>query len=195
VSWFLYEYFTYKCTFVAQFAIYPTNNVTRRLEQRFFDRVATTNRVKPPGCAPNPSPGMVYRKNYIEDDIDRPPTPPWLRPPAKYVSSRKIPVHTAQARQYVAPRPTKKPKIAVPMAAPTLVGVAPPRPVGVPQPLVEVAKLDTEKVMESLQRSNSGLGQIKTAASQIENIPRSESALEQLARTASGKFIRSVVRC
>eukprot|EP00804_Cyclotella_cryptica_P019299 CCRYP_006202-RB/>CCRYP_006202-RB protein AED:0.07 eAED:0.07 QI:240/1/1/1/1/1/4/100/794 len=183
------------------------------LEQRFFDRVATTNRVKPPGvttmstggvmsCIPS-SYAMNMSKNVIEEEMDRPPTPPWLKPPAKYQSSRmsrdKVAViqsaaatsaaaavatttMTTRTNQYIAPRP-KKPRVIQRVAMPTAPMV------------VDAAKSDTERVMESMERSSSGLGQVvRTPSSHAESISRTESALEQLARTASAaKFVEDIV--
>ena len=150
---------------------------TNRLEQRFFDRVATTNRVKPHS---HTAPIVTYsnnshiRRNYIEDDRDRPPTPAWLKPPSSYVSKRKFPVSKKM-------RMTPVTGIAsyhhhhVPHPHPTLVPQQP------RTTTVTIAKTDTEK--DNISKSNSH-----------SSIHRSESALEQLARTASAaKLVEDIV--
>ncbi|KAL7517270.1 hypothetical protein ACHAWX_002205 [Stephanocyclus meneghinianus] len=93
--------------------------------------------------------------------MDRPPTPPWLKPPAKYQSSRM----------------TRDKLAAMQAAAAT----------------AAVVQSDTEKVMESMERSSSALGQ-PVHTPHVECMSRTESALEQLARTASAaKFVEDIV--
>ena len=56
-------------------------------------------------------------------------------------------------------------------------------------PLVDI-KSDTEYAIAAIKRSNSSLGRVSSLdrlAEAAEMLPRTESALEQLARTASGK--------
>ena len=118
--------------------------------------------------------------------MDRPPTPPWLRPPKSYKPKGKFAEKTAvaAARATVALQPPPQP-------------APPPQPtqkvsVSSTPPLVDV-KSDTEKAMEAITRSASSLDRLSTAASKEDTIPRSESALEQLARTASGEWLKFVV--
>ena len=62
-------------------------------------------------------------------------------------------------------------------------------------PLVDI-KSDTEYAIAAIKRSNSSLGRVSSLdrlAEAAEMLPRSESALEQLARTASGKRNRLVI--
>jgi hypothetical protein len=155
---------------------FTTHVITLRLEQRFFDRVATTNRATTnrvshshPSTITYHSGSAPFRRNYIEDEIDRPPTPPWLKPPSTYVSKR-------------AP-PEKKMRV----MAPTPVSYPPPQPTAPTAPkttTVTIAKPETENAANTTSKSNS----------KEENIQRSESALEQLARTASAaKFVEDIV--
>ena len=154
------------------------------MERRFFDRVAQTNRVKSPGVSATIATGAtlatvpagaamnilnVGGKVREELEIERPPTPPWLRPPATYKPKGKFAEKLVPKAPEVVVHPTHTQKVSV-SATP---------------PLVDV-KSDVEKAMETMQRSVSSLDRLAQAASN-EEIPRTESALEQLARTASGK--------
>ena len=161
-----------------------------RLESRFFDRVAATNRVKPPTLGPGTMSGNCHTINIIRDEreMDRPPTPPWLRPPKSYKPKGKFAEKTAvaAARATAALQPPPRP-------------AAPPHPtqkvsVSSTPPLVDV-KSDAEKAMEAITRSASSLDRLSTAASKEDTIPRSESALEQLARTASGEWLTFIIEC
>ncbi|KAL3784396.1 hypothetical protein ACHAWO_012942 [Cyclotella atomus] len=152
------------------------------LEQRFLDRVASTNRVKPhthpPQISTYGSPHSTHiRRNYIEDDRDRPPTPPWLKPPSTYVSKRPPRNNIPRKKLRVAPPGVSYQQ---PLAQPL---VAQPATVTSARPTVTIAKLDTEKAMNAISKSTKD-----------EPIKRSESALEQLARTASAaKFVEDIV--
>lgn len=126
-----------------------------------------------------------------EMELDRPPTPPWLRPPSTYKPKGKF------AEKLVAAKAASAAVTPPPMAA-----VAP--PTGAPQhlhpkvsvsstpPLVDV-KPDVEKAFEAILRSGSSLDCLAQAAADG-GIPRTESALEQLARTASGELQWSFVQ-
>ena len=150
-----------------------------RLEQRFFDRVASTNRVRPATHPPQmPFHSSHLRLNYIEDDRDRPPTPPWLKPPGKYVTKRKYP---ARKKLRVAmpsvPYQQSVQSVSQPVAATTAVRAA---------PTVTIAKPDSEKVTTGILKTSSKTEQ--------QPMKKSESALEQLARTASAaKFVEDIV--
>jgi len=162
------------------------------LERRFFDRVAQTNRVKSPGVSTTMTTGPpmtsvpvnatiniinVGGKVREEMELDRPPTPPWLRPPATYKPKGKF-AEKMFAKAAVVPPVTLVQNVSV----------------STTPPLVDV-KSDVEKAMESIQRSGSSLECLAQAASnEHEGIPRTESALEQLARTASAaKFVEDIV--
>lgn len=216
----------------------------RRLERRFFDRVAQTNRVKSPGVTAittgtimagavqtvgnsggmniisvGGAGGMVVGREEMDlVDSARPPTPPWLRPPKNYKPKGKFAerLKAKQQQQGAASAPVLSvPTAAVPAAIPAVVPAAAPAagpaysaglqkthktPVSSTPPLVDV-KYVTKKVMESIMRSGSSLDCLaKAAASGTSSIddgeamPRTESALEQLARTASAaKFVEDIV--
>jgi len=167
-----------------------------RLERQFYDRVVQTNRVKAPGMTPLTSvsasnPIMIVSK--MENELEnRPPTPPWLRPPKSYKAKGRF---------------AEKEKILAAAAATWSVRMAAARPNEVPSsssmqkqreqqisvsstpPLVDI-KSDTEYAIAAIKRSNSSLGRVSSLdrlAEAAEMLPRTESALEQLARTASGK--------
>lgn len=142
-----------------------------------------------------------------EMDLDRPPTPPWLKPPANYKSSRrKVTEDMASMSKIVAMTSTAPiPSKALPpttahannaarddlknttQAIKGLLSVASPKPAKESAGAVLESKSHTEKVMEAMQKSESSLEHLARTASS-EAIPRTESALEQLARTASGKL-------
>lgn len=142
-----------------------------RLEQRFFDRVATTNRVKPHSHTPQMTsygspPSTQIRRNYIEEDLDRPPTPPWLKPPSTYVS--KHPEYNSSRKKLRVAPPVYQQSLAQPQHTTTSAAAA-------TRPAVAISQAEDKKTKEELIR-------------------RSESALEQLARTASAaKFVEDMV--
>lgn len=173
-----------------------------RLEKRFYDRVAQTNRVKSPGMAGALTNGaamttvvasnatvinMNIRGNAVRGEMElenRPPTPPWLRPPSTYKPRGRF---AEKASACIAP-PSASEEEAPSTEQKVSVSSTP--------PLVEV-KSDTEMAMEAIQRSGSSMRSFSSLRSvssldrlvqAAEEIPRTESALEQLARTASGKI-------
>jgi hypothetical protein len=118
--------------------------------------------------------------NGIREDVElenRPPTPPWLKPPSTYKPRGKF---AKKAAVGGAPLAFEEESASMPQRV----------SVTSTPPLVEVPS-DTEKVMdttrgsEPMLRSVSSLDRLVQAA---EEMPRTESALEQLARTASGKI-------
>lgn len=136
-----------------------------RLEQRFFDRVATTNRIRPQQTPQLYGAPGHHLRGYIDEEPNRPPTPPWLKPPEKYVSKRA-------SRKKMRMMPVYQPP--VPSAATAS------QPVGTRMPTVTIAK---PTVTDDTTTSNSK-----------PEIKKSESALEQLARTASAaKFVEDIV--
>ncbi len=148
-----------------------------RLERRFFDRVAQTNRVKPSGVANTLGPGSpmvgigladssttvnmmnIGGKIVMELENIKPPTPPWLRPPRTYKPKGKF------ARKCV--------------VATTVPSSCLPNPTDLSAPAVGNVKFVTEKSIRKSELSNVA----------NDGIPRTESALEQLARTASGERV------
>lgn len=147
------------------------------LERRFLDRVAQTNRVKAPGVTaaigPNGVLGPLPPNNLIKvcgsrgvDDleIDAPPTPPWLKPPTKYKPSGKFAKRLEAKAKAAAERKAKLAAAAAAAAAATKASG-------------EVEKQEPVKAVRPAAPTNPS-----------EPIPRTESALEQLARTASGEF-------
>jgi hypothetical protein len=136
---------------------------------------------------------MIVRK--VENELEnRPPPPPWLQPPKSYKAKGRF---------------AEKEKLLAAAAAARSVRMAAVRPNEVPSsmqkqqqisvsstpPLVDI-KSDTEYAIAAIKRSNSSLGRVSSLdrlAEAAEMLPRSESALEQLARTASGKRNRLVV--
>lgn len=160
-----------------------------RLERRFFDRVAQTNRVKTPvgvstmataitGVPPNATISLINiggGKVRAEFELDRPPTPPWLRPPASYKPKGRFAEKMKAKTVVIPPAATQKTqKVSISSTPPPA-----------------DFKSDTEKAMAALERSACSLDRLARAASS-EDIPRTESALEQLARTASGEFLLTV---
>mmetsp|Transcript_25438 Transcript_25438/g.37864 ORF Transcript_25438/g.37864 Transcript_25438/m.37864 type:complete len:743 (+) Transcript_25438:28-2256(+) len=156
------------------------------LERRFLDRVAQTNRVKAPGVSAAIGPSGVLgplppnlmkvggAARGVDDlEIDSPPTPPWLKPPTKYKPSGKFAKRLEAKAKAAAER---KAKLAAAAAAAAAATKASEEVVKKP----EVVKTTT--LME-LARTTSN-----------EGISRTESALEQLARTASAaKFVEDIV--
>jgi len=148
----------------------------------------------------------VVREEMPElESNNRPPTPPWLRPPSTYKPKGKFAERMNKANGKAAVSANKMPAATTPVAiAAPPTGIVPaPQPMPPPHkvsmsstpPLIDV-KPDTEKAMDTMQRSGSSLGQLAQAASDASNgeIPRTESALEQLARTASAaKFVEDIV--
>jgi len=195
------------------------------LERRFFDRVAQTNRVKSPGVSSNMATGPMMTSipvntaihniinisaggNVIREEmeLERPPTPPWLRPPSTYKPKGKFAEKAekwkppkAAAAIVVPPVPPPPPIAASHLSVEmppnnsnsnnnehTVTGFAallPKVSVSSTPPLVDV-KSDTEKAMDAISRSGSSLGHLVQAAV-IEGMPRTESALEQMPRTES----------
>lgn len=156
------------------------------LERRFLDRVAQTNRVKAPGVSaaigPNgvlgPLPPNMMKgggARGVDDlEIDAPPTPPWLKPPTKYKPSGKFAKRLEAKEKAAAERKAKLAAAAAAAAAAT--------------------KASEEiKKRESAKASGPPLNQF-AATTSPEPITRTESALEQLARTASGelKFVLGI---
>lgn len=205
------------------------------LERRFFDRVAQTNRVKSPGVSTTMGMGTgsmmtsvvpssnhttfsivnsvgggvskVVREEMSElENNNRPPTPPWLRPPSTYKPKGKFAERMNKANGKAAVSANKMSAATAPVAIAAPPTANAPLPLQQPlpshkvsmsstPPLIDV-KPDTEKAMVTMQRSGSSLGQLTQAASDASNgeIPRTESALEQLARTASAaKFVEDIV--
>eukprot|EP00984_Skeletonema_dohrnii_P011849 scaffold4756_cov124-Skeletonema_dohrnii-CCMP3373.AAC.4 len=156
------------------------------LERRFLDRVAQTNRVKAPGVSAAIGPSGVLgplppnlmkvggAARGVDDlEIDAPPTPPWLKPPTKYKPSGKFAKRLEAKAKAAAER---KAKLAAAAAAAAAATKASEEVVKKP----EVVKTTT---LEQLARTTSN-----------EGISRTESALEQLARTASAaKFVEDIV--
>ena len=141
------------------------NHLHGRLEQRFFDRVATTNRIRPQQTPQLYGAPGHHLRGYIDEEPNRPPTPPWLKPPEKYVSKRA-------SRKKMRMMPVYQPPVP-PTATAT-------QPVGTRGPTVTIAK---PTVTDDITTSNSK-----------PEIKKSESALEQLARTASAaKFVEDIV--
>jgi hypothetical protein len=157
------------------------------LERRFLDRVAQTNRVKAPGVSaaigpngvlgPLPPNMMKGGARGVDDlEIDAPPTPPWLKPPTKYKPSGKFAKRLEAKEKAAAERKAKLAAAAAAAAAAT--------------------KASEEiKKRESAKASGPPLNQF-AATTSPEPITRTESALEQLARTASGelKFVLGICR-
>jgi len=155
------------------------------LERRFLDRVAQTNRVKAPGVSAAIGPSGVLgplppnlmkvggAARGVDDlEIDAPPTPPWLKPPTKYKPSGKFAKRLEAKAKAAAERKAKLAAAAAAAAAATKASEEVKKP--------EVVKTTT--LME-LARTTSN-----------EGISRTESALEQLARTASAaKFVEDIV--
>jgi len=198
------------------------------LERRFLDRVAQTNRVKTPGVAAAMTSGAVVGapvnvipnhmksiggNNILDDiDIDRPSTPPWLKPPANYKSSRRKITDdmTSFSKPVTVSPPGTSP--APPVYATTAnndsTSIVEEKSGDCKQSSqhdtmlkiksesadsVLEGKSHTEQVMEAMQRSESSQGRLSERASP-EGIKKSESALEQLARTASAaKFVEDIV--
>jgi hypothetical protein len=107
----------------------------------------------------------VMKNSILDDDSDRPPTPPWLKPPAKYKSARTVAAEKLRAIananaqiSHTASTPRAKHQRRKSSASST--------------------KKDNKKPMPPVQS--------RTATAEI---PRTESALEQLARTASGEMM------
>ena len=148
------------------------------LERRFLDRVAQTNRVKAPGVSaaigPNGilgplSPNKGGGARGVDDlEIDAPPTPPWLKPPTKYKPSGKFAKRLEAKEKAAAERKAKLAAAAAAAAAATKASE-------------EIKKRESAKV------ASPPLDQFATTTP-TEPICRTESALEQLARTASGEF-------
>ncbi len=193
-----------------------------RLERRFLDRVAQTNRVKTPGVPAAITSGAVVGApvnmipNHVKlngssnimdgTDLDRPPTPPWLKPPANYKSSRRkitddmtalskpdtmnqggtcpVPPVSATTTNNESTSFVKEQSNECkqgPQHATTL------KKENESAGSVLEGKSHTEQVMEAMQRSESSQRRLSERASS-EGIKKSESALEQLARTASGEL-------
>ena len=152
------------------------------LERRFLDRVAQTNRVKAPGVSAAIGPNGVLgplppiRVKGADDlEMDAPPTPPWLRPPAKYKPTGKFAKRLEAKAKAAAER---KAKLAAAAAAATAAQASASSAAG-------------ESKRTQPLKADSSLEQLTRAASN-EGVPRTESALEQLARTASGESNRLV---
>ncbi len=169
--------------------------------------MAQTNRVKSPGMAGTMTNGAamttvvasnaaVINMNVGGSGVgeetmepeNRPPTPPWLRPPSTYKPRGRFSQRRASAG--IAPPPASEEEDEAPPTEQRGASVS-----STP-PLVEV-KSDTETAMEAMRRSGSSMqslsplrsvSSLDRLAEAAEEIPRTESALEQLARTASGKF-------
>ena len=135
-----------------------------------------------------------------EIELDRPPTPPWLKPPENYERLKRKVAENSAAVPSAAP--TEKANNPVTDDAKNNVETSKTTTSAVVNPaaslnstpdniisetLVDMAKSDTEKVMEAIERSESALEHLSRTAS-TGTISRTESALEQLARTASGEF-------
>jgi len=158
------------------------------LERRFLDRVAQTNRVKAPGVSaaigPNgvlgPLPPNLMKIGGVKggDDLemDAPPTPPWLRPPAKYKPTGKFAERLEAKAKAAAER---KAKLAAAAAAAATAAQA------------SASSAAGESKRTQPLKADSSLEQLTRTASN-EGVPRTESALEQLARTASGESNRYV---
>jgi len=160
------------------------------LERRFLDRVAQTNRVKAPGVSaaigPNgvlgPLPPNLMKIGGVKggDDLemDAPPTPPWLRPPAKYKPTGKFAERLEAKAKAAAERKAKLAAAAAAAAAATAAQASASSAAG-------------ESKRTQPLKADSSLEQLTRTASN-EGVPRTESALEQLARTASGESNRYV---
>ena len=148
------------------------------LERRFLDRVAQTNRVKAPGTiGPNGVMGPLPPNFHDDLELDALPTPPWLRPPAKYKPTGKFAERLEAKAKAAAERKAKLEAAAAAAAAAAS----------------DEASLDDVEEPEDLN-TDSALDQLaRTASSEV--ILRSQSALEQLAKTASGesRFGRDMV--
>jgi len=219
------------------------------LERRFFDRVAQTNRVKSPGVSTTMTTGpmvtnivpanhatmnivnvgggvgKVVREEMAELD-NRPPTPPWLRPPSTYKPKGKFAERTNKSEKGAAAATNKVPaaahvaspaatsaavaappvaaglaaarrlQVQQPLPPPSIPSVPPPKPSIPSVPPSAHVEPGKSKVTEAIRRSGSSLSQLVQAANVAdgEEIPRTESALEQLARTASAaKFVEDIV--
>jgi len=151
---------------------FPSLHYSQRLERRFFDRVAQTNRVKSSGVATTLAsgatmiggPGTSATMNMInvggklvrDDTMDmemKPPTPPWLRPPRTYKPKGKF------AR-----------KLMMNKAA-----------------MNALSRCMPQKPMTDSMPTGKSRGSVVQSSTANDGIPRTESALEQLARTASGE--------
>ena len=152
------------------------------LERRFLDRVAQTNRVKAPGVSggigPNgvvlgPLPPNLMKvggaRGMDDLELEAPPTPPWLKPPTKYKPSGKFAKRLEAKAKAAAERKAKLATAAAAAAAATKASEQVRKP--------ENIKPASRPVEKPAQKPPSDGG-----------IKRSGSALEQLARTASGKF-------
>ncbi|KAL7458165.1 hypothetical protein ACHAWC_009701 [Mediolabrus comicus] len=161
------------------------------LERRFLDRVAQTNRVKAPGVSaaigPNgvlgPLPPNLMKIGGVKggDDLemDAPPTPPWLRPPAKYKPTGKFAERLEAKAKAAAER---KAKLAAAAAAAAATAAQ-----------ASASSAAGESKRTQPLKADSSLEQLTRTASN-EGVPRTESALEQLARTASAaKFVEDIV--
>lgn len=130
--------------------------------------------------------------SQVENELGNcPPTPPWLRPPKSYkakgrfVEKENLLAAAAAARsiRMAAVRPNEVPSSSVQQQQRQQISVS-----STP-PLVDI-KSDTEYAIAAIKRSNLSLGRVSSLdrlAEAAEMLPRSESALQQLARTASGK--------
>ena len=167
--------------------IHRSPHSIKRLERRFFDRVAQTNRVKSSGVATTLAPGgatmagigpagtlniinigggggkMMDSTTMEFDNVK--PTPPWLRAPRTYKPKGKF------ARKFV--------------VATTTTTVPPPRCMPMPMTTESSSTKSKHGTTKSKRKSDLTSTTATTAAS--DGIPRTESALEQLARTASGE--------
>ena len=159
----------------------------KRLERRFFDRVAQTNRVKSSGVVTTLAPGgatmagigpagalniinfgggggkMMDSTTMEFDNVK--PTPPWLRAPRTYKPKGKF------ARKFV--------------VATTTTTVPPPR--CMPMPMTTESSSTKSKHGTTKSKRKSDLTSTTASTAACDGIPRTESALEQLARTASGE--------
>lgn len=193
------------------------------LERRFFNRVAQTNRVKSPGVASIMAAGVMVGvpastsininnvnagKAQEEMDLERPPTPPWLRPPSTYQPKgifankpKRISNEASPAMSLPAPSAAPKllPEVHV-SSKPLSDSSTPPAVLAIP-PLTH-ANPTTEKMIATIKRSGSSLDCLALAAAAANEehltdgseLRRTESALEQLARTASAaKFVEDIV--
>jgi len=138
--------------------------------------------VKAPGILGTLTTGIPTANPNIMrvEKIDTQPTPPWLQPPKTYKPKGKFAEKTALAKA-AATAAARPPPTSRPTAATTQkVTVSSSTPLG-------DSKSNMEKAMEVITRSGSSLNRL-TESTEDSSIPRSESALEQLARTASGKY-------
>lgn len=122
------------------------------------------------GIAPGNGHLSMIREDRIE--LETKAAPPWLRPPKTYKPKGKF-AEKALARH--APKaavlPTRQITQKVSLSS--------------TPPLVDV-KSDTEKAMEAIQRSGNSFNHLAKTSNDVE-FPRTPSALEHLARTASGE--------